>query len=73
MNYPIFAVCYLVVPGAERGVLPKLNFGVAAVGLVLIVPGIALALAAQGDTLAKLGSVLTIAAMALFAAVVIRR
>lgn len=69
----IFAFYYHVVPQAARGWVPKLHFALALAGLVTIVPGIAIVLSGNGDVLAKLGSVLTLASMVVFAFVVFTR
>lgn len=67
----IFAVYYHLVPAAAQGILAKLHLAVAALGLVLIVPGIVMALTQQGDVLAKIGSILTLLSMVMFLAVVV--
>ena len=68
----VFAFYYHLVPGAQDGMLPKLHFVAAALGLVLMVPGIALAVQESGEALAKAGSVLTLASMLLFLFVVLK-
>ncbi len=68
----LFGICYHLVPQAGEHVLAKLHFAVATTGVVLIVPGIAMALSGAGELLAKVGSVLTLASMLLFAVVVLR-
>lgn len=68
----IFAFYYHLVPAAAQGLLARLQFGAAALGLVTIVPGIVMALTQQGETLAKIGSVLSFLSILFFAAVVLR-
>ncbi|MDU8910113.1 hypothetical protein [Aestuariicoccus sp. MJ-SS9] len=68
----IFAVYYHLVPQAASGWLAKAHFAAALAGLVLIVPGIVMAIQQTGETLAKLGSVLSLLSMLLFLAVVWR-
>ncbi len=72
VGFSIFAFYYHAVPDAAEGFLPKLHLGVAVAGLALIVPGIVMALTNQGDVLAKLGSVLTLLSMLIFATIVLR-
>jgi uncharacterized membrane protein len=69
----IFAVFYHLVPAAADSLLAKIQGGVAIVGLVLIVPGIVIALTQLGETLAKIGSVLTILSMLLFVVVILTK
>ncbi|OWU82479.1 hypothetical protein [Phaeobacter sp. 22II1-1F12B] len=72
VSFSIFAFYYHLVPDAAEGTLPQVHFTLAVSGLVLIVPGIAMAIQGQGETLAKLGSVLSVLNMLVFAAVVVR-
>jgi cbb3-type cytochrome oxidase subunit 1 len=62
----LFAVYYHLVPAAGEKTLAKVHFGVATLGLVLIVPGIVMALNRSGEALAKAGSVLTLLSMLIF-------
>ena len=68
----LFAFYYHQVPQAAEGPLPKLHFVVATVSIWLMVPGIAMALTGQGETLAKIGSIGGIITMLIFLAVVLR-
>ncbi|RCW22557.1 hypothetical protein DFR48_10879 [Ciceribacter lividus] len=68
----LFGIYYHLVPAAGEHLLAKVHFAVATAGVVLIVPGIAMALTGAGELLAKVGSVLTLASMLLFAVVVFR-
>ena len=72
VSFSIIAFYYHLVPKAAESVLAKLHFAIAALGLVLIVPGIVQALMHTGETLAKLGSILTLLGMVLFALIVVR-
>mgnify|MGYP000135283016 CR=1 FL=1 len=72
VTFAIFAFYYHLVPAAGRGLLPKLHLAAAVAGVVLMVPGIAMAVTRQGEALAKAGSVLTILSMLIFAAVMLR-
>ena len=72
VGFAIYGFYYHLVPVAAESRLAKLHFGTALLGLVLIVPGIAMAVTGAGDTLAKIGSILTLLAALLFAAVLLR-
>lgn len=69
----IFAFYYHLVPAAAEGLLPKVHFTAALAGLVLLTPGIVMAVAERGEGLAKAGSLLTLASMGMFLAVVLRQ
>lgn len=69
----LFAFFYQLVPGADQGLLPKLHFGSAVLGLVIIIPGIVMAVKQTGETMAKIGSVLTLLSMILFLVVVLTK
>ncbi|MCA0870610.1 cbb3-type cytochrome c oxidase subunit I [Seohaeicola saemankumensis] len=73
VTFSIFAFYYHAVPEAAASRLAQIHLAVAALGLVTIVPGIVMALTGQGEGLAKLGSVLSLASMLIFGAVVLRR
>ncbi len=68
----IFGFYYHLVPQAAEGLLPRLHLGAAALGVAVMVPGIALAVTGQGEALAAIGSILTLLSMLMFAAVVLR-
>ncbi|SFA98128.1 hypothetical protein SAMN05421688_2067 [Poseidonocella pacifica] len=72
VSFSIFAVYYHLVPEAAEGVLAKVHLTLAFIGLGLIVPGIVQAVTLQGETLAKLGSILTVLSMLCFGVVVLR-
>ncbi|MFS8051052.1 hypothetical protein [Rhizobium sp. BR 314] len=57
---------YHLVPKAGGHWLAKAHFTFAMLGILTMVPGIALALAGQSEVLAKVGSILTLGAMILF-------
>ncbi|WP_010141660.1 hypothetical protein [Oceanicola sp. S124] len=73
VSLAIFGTFYQLVPKAAEGILPKIHLGLAVVGIVVIVPGIAQALNQTGETLAKLGSLLTILSMLVFTYTVLFR
>ncbi len=72
VGFAIFAFYYHLVPGAGDGMLAMLHLGVAVAGVVLMVPGIAMAVTEQGETLAKIGAILTLLSMLIFAVVILR-
>lgn len=72
VGFAIFGVYYHLVPQAAETRLAQAHFVLSVVGLAALVPGIAMALTGQGDVLAKIGSVLSLAAMVTFGLVVVR-
>jgi len=70
VTFGIMAMYYQLVPRAAASRLAMVHFALAVVGLVLIVPGIALALTGVTEALAAIGSIVTLAAMLVFGAVV---
>lgn len=68
----LFAFYYHTVPVAAESRLSRLHLGLAVVGVVLMVPGIVMAISASGEALAKAGSVVTLLSMITFGAVVLR-
>ncbi|WP_099864445.1 hypothetical protein [Pararhizobium haloflavum] len=68
----IFGIFYHLVPHAAQGMLPRVHFVLATVGLWLMVPGIALAIRGTTEALAALGSIATFVSMVLFLVVVVR-
>ena len=68
----IFGLYYHLVPAAGESRLARLHFVVATIGLWIIVPGIKFAVEGTGETLAKIGSMVTILSLVLFAFIVVR-
>lgn len=68
----LFGVYYHLVPKAAESVLAKIHFAVATAGVLVIVPGIVMALQQTSEALAKTGSVLTILSMLIFVVTVFR-
>jgi bacteriorhodopsin len=68
----VFGTYYALVPAAAASRLAWVHFGASVVSVAVLVPGIVLAITEQGDTLAKLGSVLAVLTMALFVVVILR-
>ena len=65
-------VYYHLVPRAGSHWLAKWHFLLATVGVLAIVPGIVMAVTARGETLAKIGAMLTLLAMALFVSIILK-
>lgn len=68
----LFGIYYHLVPTSGEYMLAKIHYGVATLGVLIIVPGIVMALQHSGETLAKIGSVLTVLSMLIFLFTVIR-
>jgi cbb3-type cytochrome oxidase subunit 1 len=62
----LFGLYYHLVPKAGEHWSAKLHFAVATAGILVMVPGIVLALERSEDTLAKIGSILTLVSMLIF-------
>jgi len=67
----IFAFYYHLVPAAQ-GRLAWTHFGVHTLAVALVFPGVSMATAGEGDTLAKIASVLAILSMLIFGWIVVR-
>lgn len=68
----LFGLYYHAVPAAAEAALARLHYGVATAGVVLMVPGIILAVQEDGEALAAIGSLLTLASMLIFVVTVLR-
>jgi hypothetical protein len=68
----LFGIYYHNVPQAAETHMAKFHFAIATLGLLLIVPGIVMALRQTGETLAKAGSALTLISMLIFIFTVFR-
>ncbi|MDQ2090982.1 hypothetical protein [Marimonas arenosa] len=62
----LFGIYYHLTPAASEAALAKIHYGVALAGLVIMVPGIVQAIRQTGETMAKIGSVLTLLSMVIF-------
>ncbi|SHI45360.1 hypothetical protein SAMN05444000_101163 [Shimia gijangensis] len=67
VGFAIFGIYYHLVPSAAEKMIAKIHLAIAVVGVVLMVPGIVMAIRETSETLAKLGSIAAIASMLLFA------
>ena len=68
----VFGTYYALTPRAAASGLAKLHFGLLALSVVVLVPGIVFAIRDNWPVLAQIGSLLSIATMALFLFVVLR-
>ncbi|WP_372884374.1 hypothetical protein [Shimia sp.] len=71
VSFAIFGVYYHLVPAAAGRVLARVHFALSGLGVLLMVPGIVMAIRQTGETLAKFGSLATIAGMLVFGWVVL--
>ncbi|WP_322988828.1 hypothetical protein [Hoeflea sp.] len=68
----VFGTFYALSPRAAASRLANIHYFLTVAAVLVIVPGIAMAIKGNGEALAKTGSVLTLATMALFAYVILR-
>lgn len=68
----VFGTFYALSPAAAVSRLAGIHYLLTVAAVLVLVPGIALAISGSGEVLARIGSVLALASMALFAFVVFR-
>ncbi len=68
----VFGTFYALSPTAAASRLAGIHYLLTTASVVVLVPGIALAISGSGEALAKIGSVLALGSMALFTFVVFR-
>ena len=68
----IFGTYYAVTPQAAAGRLANIHFIVTVATVLVLTPGIVLAITERGEVVAQVGSILAVLSMALFAIVVFR-
>lgn len=66
VSFSIFGAYYALTPSAANSGLAKIHYAVGTLAVVLMVPGIVMALTQKGDALAKAGSVLAVLSVLLF-------
>ena len=69
----VFGTYYALTPSASESRLAVFHYGLTVAAVLVLIPGIVMAITEQGEALAKIGSVLALFAMALFAFIVIRK
>lgn len=72
VSMSIFGAYYALTPQAAESRLAAVHFGLTFMTVVVLTPGIAMAIAEGGETLAQIGSVLAVISMALFVFVILR-
>jgi hypothetical protein len=68
----LFGLYYTVTPQATDTMLAKVHLGFAILGVLCLVPGIAMAVSSGGEALAAIGSILTVISMLIFLVTVAR-
>ena len=68
----VYGAYYALTPAATKSHLARLHFGLATAAVAALVPGIVMAISGQGETLAKIGSVLAVLGMGLFMFMILR-
>ncbi|OIQ28887.1 MAG: hypothetical protein BM562_12055 [Alphaproteobacteria bacterium MedPE-SWcel] len=68
----VFGTYYALTPKAAASRLAPVHFATTIATVLVLTPGIAMAIAGRGETLAQIGSVLAVISMALFALSVFR-
>lgn len=72
VSMSIFGVYYALTPAAAVSGLARVHYGLSVLAVVVLTPGIALAISDQGELAAIIGSFLTLAGMLLFVFIVLR-
>ncbi|TCV72774.1 hypothetical protein [Neorhizobium sp. S3-V5DH] len=68
----LFGLYYTVTPQAADTMLAKVHLAFAILGVLCLVPGIAMAVSSGGEALAAIGSILTVISMLIFLVTVAR-
>ena len=68
----LFGLYYTVTPQAADALLAKVHLAFAVLGVLCLVPGIAMAVSSGGEALAAIGSILTVISMLIFLVTVAR-
>lgn len=68
----VFGTYYALVPTAASSRLAGMHLGLAVLSVLVLIPGIVLAITGGGEALAKLGSVLAVLSMVAFATNILR-
>ncbi|UWQ16292.1 hypothetical protein [Jannaschia sp. M317] len=71
VSMAIYGVYYALTPQVGRGWVMG-HFGLSLLGLIILVPGIAMAISGSGEALAKVGSVVWVLSMVVFVVTVLR-
>ncbi|MBW6505317.1 MAG: hypothetical protein K0B00_01050 [Rhodobacteraceae bacterium] len=68
----LFGLYYHLVPAAAATTMARAHFAIASAGVIIMVPGIMLAITENGEALAAIGSLLSLASMLIFVLTVLR-
>ena len=68
----VYGAYYAVSPEAGQSRLARFHYALAVLSVLVLVPGIVSAITGSGETLAKVGSVLSVLSMVLFGLVVLK-
>lgn len=68
----VYGAFYALSPNAADSGLARLHYGLAVLAIVVLAPGIAIAIRTENPMLAQIGSVLTLLSMAAFVLVIMR-
>lgn len=68
----LFGLYYRLTPMAAQGLLPRIHAGIAILGVVALVPGIALAVTGGTPVLAAVGAFLSLGSMLIFLFTILR-
>ena len=72
VSVALFGIFYHLVPAAASGLLARIQVAIATLGVILLAPGIGIAVTGGTELLAIIGSLLTLTSMALFVVVVVQ-
>ncbi len=72
VSMSIFGTYYALSPAAAQSVLARVHLGLAILAVLVLIPGIVLAIRSNSEAVAKAGSALALLSMALFAVVILR-
>ena len=72
VSIAVYGAFYTLMPNAAHSMLARLQVLLAEVGVIIIVPGIALAILGHAEALAAIGSIIVLLSMLLFLVVVVR-
>ena len=68
----VIALYYAVTPTAGTSRIARIHVGLTMVAIAILIPGIAMAISGAGETLAKIGSVLSLLSVLVFGWIVLK-
>lgn len=68
----VFGTYYALTPNAARSRLSMVHYALVTATVIVLTPGIVMAITGQGEVLAQIGSILAVVSMALFGFMVLR-